>query len=57
MQARAVEIDWVRSINLYDKVPRAEALSRGHKPLPVRWVDVDKGDYLKPNIRSRLVGK
>eukprot|EP00972_Heterocapsa_arctica_P058992 8695401-Heterocapsa_arctica.AAC.1 len=33
------------------------ALERGVKPIPVRWVDVDKGDYVKRNIRIILVGK
>eukprot|EP00972_Heterocapsa_arctica_P115957 16450637-Heterocapsa_arctica.AAC.1 len=33
------------------------ALERGIKRLPVRWVDVDKGDYVTRKIRSRLVGK
>eukprot|EP00972_Heterocapsa_arctica_P034616 5096464-Heterocapsa_arctica.AAC.1 len=32
---RAVEMGWVESINLYDKVPRSVALERGIKPLPV----------------------
>jgi len=56
-KAREVEIGWVRSINLYDKVPRSVARDRGITPLPVRWVDVDKGDFLQRKIRSRLVGK
>eukprot|EP00972_Heterocapsa_arctica_P109735 16157433-Heterocapsa_arctica.AAC.1 len=37
-KARAVEMGWVESINLYESM----ALKRGIKPLPVRWVDVDK---------------
>ena len=56
-KARQEEISWVRSINLYDKVPRAEAESRGIRPLPIRWVDVNKGDRANYNVRSRLVGK
>ena len=56
-KARAEEIGWVRSIKLYDKVPRSLALSRGIKPLPVRWVDVNKGDKTNYNVRCRLVGK
>ena len=30
-KARAVEIGWVHDIKLYDKVPRAQAVSRGIK--------------------------
>ena len=59
-KAREEEIRWVRSIGLYDKVPRAEADSRGIQPIKIRWVDVNKGlpgDRKHYNIRSRLVGK
>jgi len=56
-KARAEEIGWVRGIGLYDKVPRSVAVARGIKPLPVRWVDVNKGDRTNYNVRSRLVGK
>eukprot|EP00972_Heterocapsa_arctica_P088497 13047931-Heterocapsa_arctica.AAC.1 len=57
MKARAVEMGWVESINLYDKVPRSMALEHSIKPLPFRCMDVDKDDYVKRKIRSRLVGK
>ena len=56
-KARSVEIGWVNNIKLYNKVPRAQAASRGIKPITVRWVDVSKGDKRKYNIRSRLVGR
>ena len=36
-KGRATEIDWVRSIKLYDKVPRSVATNRGIAPIPVRW--------------------
>lgn len=55
--ARQEEISWVRSIGLYDKVPRQVALSRGFNVLPVRWVDVNKGDKSNYKVRSRIVGK
>ncbi|CAK0863719.1 unnamed protein product, partial [Prorocentrum cordatum] len=29
----------------------------GRKPLSVRWVDVDKGDSIRPDCRSRLVAQ
>ncbi|CAE8638172.1 unnamed protein product, partial [Polarella glacialis] len=49
-RVRGEEIGWVRSINLYDKVPCS-------LPLPVRWVDVNRGDKLNYKVRSRIVGK
>ncbi len=56
-KARAEEIAWVKSIKLYNKVPRKKAKERGIPIVPVRWVDVNKGDTFKYNVRSRLVGK
>ena len=38
---------------LCDKVPRSQAIQRGKPILPVRWVDVNKGDNQKMNLRSR----
>ena len=36
----------------------SEALRRqGKPPITVRWVDVNKGEDLKPKIRSRLVAR
>ena len=37
---------------VYSCVPRSQAPAR---PLPVKWIDTNKGGDLKPNIRSRLV--
>ena len=56
-KARDEEIEWVRKIQLYDKVPRAEAKARGAKIITVRWVDHNKGDPDKYNVRSRLVAR
>lgn len=56
-KARQEEVEWIRSIQLYDKVPRAEALQKNITPLKIRWVDVNKGDRASYNVRSRLVGK
>ena len=40
---------------MYEKVPRSQT-SDG-KFLQVRWVDVNKGDDVNYNVRSRIVGK
>ena len=40
------------------KVPISEARSRtGRPPISVRWVDVNKGDDMVPNYRSRLAAR
>ena len=51
------EIDWVRSIKLYDKVPRRLAKERGIPIVRTRWVIVNKGDEINYNVRCRLVGQ
>ena len=40
------------------KKPRVEACRKtGQKPVTVRWVDINKGDNIHPDYRSRLVAK
>ena len=56
-EARAEEIGWIHKIGLYDKVPRSQAVASGKPILPVRWVDVNKGDKAHYKVRSRIVGK
>ena len=56
-EARAEEIGWIHKIGLYDKVPRSQAAASGKPILPVRWVDVNKGDKAHYKVRSRIVGK
>ena len=50
--ARAEEIKWVESADLFDPVPRSEATP---KPITLKWVDTNKGDDVNPMCRSRLV--
>jgi hypothetical protein len=56
--ARTAEIAYFRSMNVYTKVPIAECWKMiGCEPISVRWVDINKGDTLCPNYRSRLVAR
>ena len=55
--ARMVEVDYIKKMNVYAKVPRAEAIQAGIKPISTRWIDINKGDWDNPVYRSRLVGK
>ena len=44
-KARAEEIDYVRKMHLYTKVPISECLAKtGKQPIAVRWIDVNKHD-------------
>ncbi len=56
--ARKDELDECRKHGVYEKVPIEECWElAGKNPIGVRWVDVNKGDGIHPEIRSRLVAK
>jgi hypothetical protein len=45
-------------MGVYKKVSKNRCwLVTGKKPIAVRWIDVNKGDDVTPNYRSRLVAK
>ena len=57
-EARATELAFFHSKRVWIKVPQGEARRQtGRPPVSVRWVDVNKGDDLTPNYRSRLVAR
>ena len=57
-KARKLEMEYFESKQVYVRRPVQEALSKtGKRPIAVRWVDVNKGDDMDPNYRSRLVAK
>ena len=50
-QARIEEIEYVRKMSLYTKVPIKECYERtGKAPITVRWIDINKGDRKKPQL-------
>ena len=54
--ARREEIDEFKRRGVYTKVPVEECWRvTGRAPIGVRYVDVNKGDHVHPNYRSRLV--
>ena len=57
-KARQEEIEYFRSMGVYRKVDKSVCWeATGKAPIPVRWVDINKGDNTSPNYRSRLVAK
>ncbi len=57
-KARAEEVQFYKSRKVYTKVPKSQCWKRtGKAPIPVRWIDHNKGDKTRPNYRSRLVAK
>ena len=56
--ARAEELAAIKSYKVYVKRPIKEGLEvTGKKPMPIRWVDTNKGDDENPEYRSRIVAK
>ena len=56
--ARAEEVEAIRKIGVYRKVPIAQCVvETGKKPIGTRWVDTNKGDATNPKVRSRLVAQ
>ena len=52
------ELDYFLTKNAWLKRHRNQALQKAGKlPITVKWVDVNKGDDLNPNYRSRLVAR
>ena len=57
-RARAEEMEYFKSKNVWTKRPIEEARKMMQKPpISVKWVDVNKGDDINPNYRSRLVAR
>jgi hypothetical protein len=56
LKARGVEIKFFRDRRVYDKILRSQ-VPKGAKVISVRWIDVNKGDSVKRDYRSRLVAR
>ena len=57
-KAREEEMREFKKHNVYEKVPREECWANtGKGPSGTRWVDVNKGDDVNPEYRSRLVAQ
>ena len=55
MAARAGELDYAHRYNVWTLAPLKGCWDNTGKPtIGCRWVDIDKGDSISPNYRSRL---
>ena len=57
IEARGREIQYVRDMKAWKKIPRRQAQARGIHIIQARWIVINKGDDTNPIYRSRLVGK
>jgi hypothetical protein len=56
--SRAEEIAFMKEWHVWDVVPISESWRlTGKAPLQGKWVDVNKGDFARPVVRSRYVAK
>ena len=53
-EARHLELDWIKKERENDYRSRTEAEQKGIKPIPLIWVDTNKGDKNTPFVRSRI---
>ena len=57
-EARKEEMEEFKKHEVYIKVPLQECYERtGAAPIGTRWVDINKGDKIHPEYRSRLVAQ
>ena len=56
--ARAEEMEYVRKMDFFTKVPVSECFEQiGKQLISVRWTDINKGDVTNSNYRARLVAR
>ena len=57
-EARALELAFFTAKGVWKQVAKSRSFQdTGRPPISVRWVDVNKGDEIDPNYRSRLLAR
>ena len=55
-KARELEMQYMEELKVLEDSDRDACMAEtGRPPIPTDWVDINKGDSLRPNYRSRLV--
>ena len=55
-KARELEMQYTEELKVLEDSDRDACVAEtGRPPIPTDWVDIDKGDSLRPNHTSRLV--
>ena len=55
IEARSKEIQYVRDMKVWKKIPRRQAQARGMKVIKTRWIDINKGDDVNPVLQTTNV--
>ena len=56
-EARRTEVEYMHKLGVYREAQWSEMEDIGLKPVPTRWLEVNKGDAERVNIRSRIVAQ
>jgi hypothetical protein len=54
-EGRASEIGFMHKLKVYEEASMEEVLGLGLTPIPMRWIDINKGDDENPYVRCRAV--
>ena len=58
IKARLNEIEALKKMGVWEVVPLSQCISRtSRRPIKGRWVDINKGDDIEKNYRSRYVAR
>ena len=55
LQARHLEVDYMHKLRVYEEATEEECKADGCVPIPMRWIDINKGDSSQVVVRSRAV--
>ena len=56
-RAREEEVSIAHKLKVYREATEEEMVADGCKPIPIRWIDINKGDADKVFVRSRMVAQ
>ena len=56
-ETRDIEMEYIKSMGVYEIVPRGKIDECGGKLIDARWIDTNNADELNPQYQSRLVGR
>jgi len=56
-RAREEEVSIAHKLKVYREATEEEMVADGCKPIPIRWIDINKGDAENVFVRSRMVAQ
>ena len=56
-RAREEEVSIAHKLKVYREATEEEMIADGCRPIPIRWIDINKGDAENVFVRSRMVAQ